>query len=76
LGRSTFRRRPGDHSRRIVAEFLRFYPQYRLDDLRRMPPGEFYFLLTGMKDIEDPETTDPLDELIQKRLRAAMTRKR
>jgi len=41
-----------------------------------MPPGEFYFLLTGMKDIEDPETTDPLDELIQKRLRAAMTRKR
>lgn len=37
-----------------------------------MPVEDFYFLLAGMADVTSPDSTDPMDELIQKRLREKM----
>lgn len=56
----------------MLARFLNFYPQYKLSDLREMPVSDFYFLLTGMMDIQAPDLTDPIEELVQKRMREAM----
>lgn len=39
-----------------------------------MPVPEFIYLLAGMMDIEAPDLTAPMDELVQKRLREAMDR--
>jgi hypothetical protein len=35
-----------------------------------MPVGEFYFLLAGMRDLTHPDTTDPMSEVIKRRLEA------
>ncbi len=40
-----------------------------------MPVPEFYFLLAGMLDVTDPDKTDPLDELIAKRVKAMVAAK-
>lgn len=52
----------------MVGDFLHYFPQYTLDDLRRMSVVEFYFLNAARIDTVDPETTDPFAELVQKRL--------
>ena len=55
-----------------MARFLNFYPQYRLSDLRTMSLNEFYFLVAGMLDLSNPDETDPVEEVVQKRLKAMM----
>lgn len=40
-----------------------------------MPIGQFYFLVAGMLDLIDPDRTDPIDELVQKRVKALMAAK-
>lgn len=52
----------------MVAEFLHFFPGYRLEHLETMPAQDFHYLLGGMKDLENPESTMPLDELVKKRM--------
>ena len=54
-----------------MARFLNFYSQYRLEDLRRMPPGEFMYLLGGMMDIVNPRATEPPSEKIARLAREA-----
>ncbi len=41
-----------------------------------MPVPDFYYLLAGMMDIQAPELTDPIEELVQKRMQEALARKR
>lgn len=55
----------------MVARFLNWYPQYRLEDLRRMPPGEFLYLLSGMLDVVAPHATEPATERVSRLMREA-----
>lgn len=57
-----------------MAQFLHFYPQYQLADLRSMPVGTFAFLLGGMFDVMDPESTEPLEDTVERATRAAAAR--
>lgn len=58
----------------MVARFLNWYPQYRLEDLRHMPPGEFLYLLAGMLDVVAPAATEPASEKIARLSREAHER--
>ena len=60
----TPRRRPGRYGRGMLAQFLHFYPQYTLRDLRdgTLTIPEFRLLYTGMLDVEHPDMTEPLEE--------------
>lgn len=58
----------------MVARFLNWYPQYRLEDLRTMPPGEFMYLLAGMMDVVAPATTEPAQEKMSRLAREAHER--
>lgn len=52
----------------MVAEFLHYFPQYRLDDLASMPTPQFVWLYLGMVDNVRPEQTEPLEAIRKRRL--------
>ena len=59
-----------------MARFLGFYGQYTLDDLRRMPPQEYLFLLCGMLDVTEPALTEPFEDRVARATRAAAAKAR
>jgi len=67
------RRLPGEHGRSMVAQFLHHFPQYTLDDLAdgTLSVPAFRMLYAGMIDNTNPEQTDPLSEVMARRVRAS-----
>lgn len=53
----------------MVAEFLNFFPQYRLEDLRRMAPQDFIYLYGGMLDVKAPHATESAQERVARAVR-------
>lgn len=53
----------------MVAQFLNFYPQYRLDDLSRMAPQDFIYLYGGMLDTTAPSATESSEERVARAIR-------
>ena len=53
----------------MLAEFLHFYPGYRLDDLRRLSVADFIYLVGGMLDVTAPEATESTEERVSRKVR-------
>jgi hypothetical protein len=52
----------------MVAQFLRSFSQYRLEDLVTMPAVDFLYLLHGLTDLENPTHTEPPEETLARKV--------
>ena len=74
---SPFERPSSGGQRGLIAQFLNYYPQYRLSDLRTgsLPVGDYYYLLAGMLDNISPTVGEPFEEKITRLNAERVTKK-
>ena len=67
------RLKTGEWGRQALAKFLHHYPQYQLSDLRdgTLSVAEFRLLFAGMIDELHPEMTEPLLDIVNRKVRTA-----